>query len=69
MQCRENRPAAISGMVEPGRRLIIVDDMDVKHLNAEQVLEILKPKQHVKLCLKTESAAHAFCLVESCVIQ
>jgi hypothetical protein len=59
-ESRENSPAAISGMVVPGHRLVLVDDLDVTDLNAEQVLELLKTKVSTKLCLKTQAAAKAY---------
>jgi hypothetical protein len=59
-ESRENSPAAISGMVESGHRLVMVDDLDVTDLNAEQVLELLKTKTSTKLCLKTQAAAKAY---------
>jgi len=57
---REGSPAAISGMIEAGHRLVMIDDADVTDLNAEQVLEVLKQKTTVKLCLKTPAAAQAY---------
>jgi hypothetical protein len=59
-KCRDNSPAAISGMVAPDHRLVMIDDADVTNMNAEQVFEILKSKTNVKLCLKTQTAAQAY---------
>jgi hypothetical protein len=60
LDCRQNSPAAVSGMVQPGYRVAMIDDVDVTHLSADQLLEILKLKTTVKLCLKSQSASQSY---------
>ena len=57
--CRENSPAAICGLIQSGHRLVMIDDVDVTDLSAEQVLDLLQSKKIAKFCLKTQTAAQS----------